>query len=92
MEVVLRGLQFDKCLVYLDGIIVMGKDFETALNNLRAVFLRLRQAGLQLKVSNCLLLQKSVVFLGNRVSDQSVTCDQSKTETIRDWPRPQDKT
>ena len=92
MEVVLRGLQFDKCLVYLDDIIVMGKDFETALNNLRAVFLRLRQAGLQLKVSKCLLLQKSVVFLGHRVSDQGVTCDQSKTETIRDWPRPQDKT
>ena len=39
MEVVLRGLQFDKCLIYLDDIIVMGKNFETALNNLRAVFL-----------------------------------------------------
>ena len=70
----------------------MGKNFETALNNLRAVFLCLRQAVLQLKVSKCLLLQKSVVFLGHRVSEQGVTCDHSKTETIRDWPRPQDKT
>ena len=92
MEVVLRGLQFDKCLIYLDDIIVMGKNFGTALNNLRAVFLCLRQAGLQLKVSKCLLLQKSVVFLGHMVSKQGVTCDHSKTETFRDWPWPQDKT
>ena len=47
MEAVLRGLQFDKCLVYLDDIIVMSKVFETSFNNLRAVFLRLRQAGLR---------------------------------------------
>ena len=50
MEVVIRQLQFDKCLVHLDDIIVFGKDFDTALENLRAVFVRLRQANLKLKV------------------------------------------
>ena len=55
MEVVLKDLQFEKRLVYLDDIIVIGKDLETALENLKSVFLRLRQATLQLKVSKCKL-------------------------------------
>lgn len=46
METVLAGLQWDKCLVYLDDIIVVGKSFEDMLENLGEVFKRLRQAGL----------------------------------------------
>lgn len=38
MEVVLRQIQYDKCLVYLDDIIVLGENFEAALEILRAVF------------------------------------------------------
>ena len=78
MEVVLRQLQSDKCLVYLDDIIVLGKDFDTALENLHAVFSRLRQANLKLKVSKCKLLQKEVVFLGHLVSENGITCDPAK--------------
>ena len=68
METVLRGLQYENCLVYLDDIIVLGGNFDMALQNLRLVFLRLRQANLQLKPSKCKLLQKQVVFLGHLVS------------------------
>ena len=91
MEVVLRGLQYEKCLVYLDDIIVMGKDFKTALENLKSVFLRLRQANLQLKVSKCKLFQKKVVFLGHLVSQDGITCDPEKLQAIESWPQPQDK-
>ena len=92
MEVVLRQLQFDKCLIYLDDIIVLGKNFDTALENLRAVILRLRQANLKLKVSKCQLLQKQVVFLGHLVSDLGITCAPDKVQQIEDWPQPRDKT
>ncbi|MEW8090853.1 MAG: reverse transcriptase family protein, partial [Candidatus Thiodiazotropha endolucinida] len=44
MEIVLRGLQFDKCLVYLDDIIVMGENFDSELENLKLVLLRFREA------------------------------------------------
>lgn len=89
MEVVLRGLQYEKCLVYLDDIIVMGKDFKTALENLKSVFLRLRQANLHLKVSNCKLFQKKVVFLGHLVSQDGITGDPEKLQAIESWPQPQ---
>ncbi|MEW8486027.1 MAG: reverse transcriptase family protein [Candidatus Thiodiazotropha sp.] len=92
MEVVLRQLQFDKCLVYLDDIIVLKKNFDTALENLHAVFSRLRQANLKLKVSKCKLLQKEVVFLGHLVSENGITCDPEKIKEIENWPVPEDKT
>ena len=92
MEIVLRNLQYEKCQVYLDDIIVMGKDFETALENLKSVFLRLRQANLQLKVNKCKLFQKKVVFLGHLVSQEGITCDPEKLQVIKCWPQPKDKT
>jgi hypothetical protein len=39
METVLAGLQWDKCLVYLDDIIVIGNSFENMLENLEKVFI-----------------------------------------------------
>ena len=38
METVLRGLQFETCLIYLDDIIVFGKAFEKMVDNLSKVF------------------------------------------------------
>lgn len=49
METVLRGLQFEMCLIYLDDIIVFGKNFGDMVKNLFLVFNRLECAGLKLK-------------------------------------------
>lgn len=43
MDVVLSGLQWTTCLVYLDDIIVMGRTFEDHLSNLEGVFARIRE-------------------------------------------------
>ena len=53
MDHVLRGLQWEKCLVYLDDIIIFGKTFNETLGNLRCVMKRLKTAGLKLKASKC---------------------------------------
>jgi hypothetical protein len=49
METVLRGLQFETCLIYLDDVIVFGKTFEDIVENLSRVFDRLEMARLKLK-------------------------------------------
>eukprot|EP00731_Ephydatia_muelleri_P029144 Em0020g788a len=49
MSLVLSGLQWSSCLVYLDDIIFMGKTFEEHLKNLDLVFSRIRDAGLKIK-------------------------------------------
>ena len=45
MEFVLVGLQWLTCLVYLDDVIVYGRDFSEHLERLQEVFERLRQTG-----------------------------------------------
>ena len=48
MDLVLCGLTYETCLVYLDDIIVYSKDFQTHLLRLEEVLRRLRQANLKL--------------------------------------------
>ncbi len=68
MELVLRGLHWSVCLIYLDDIIVYSADFPQHLQHLREVFQRFRTTGLKLKPSKCHLASSSVTFLGHRVS------------------------
>ena len=88
LEDVLRGLQWEECLLYMDDIIVPGSSFEKTINRLQNVFQRLRDANLKLKPSKCSFFQKSVEFLGHIVSEQGVHTDPKKTEAISNWPVP----
>ena len=60
MELVLKGLHWKICLIYLDNVIVMGRTFEEELERLKQVFGRLACAGLKLKPKKCFLFQKRV--------------------------------
>jgi hypothetical protein len=53
IELVLRGIQWKTCLIYIDDIIVFGKSYDATLENLRLVLHRLRWANLKLKVPKC---------------------------------------
>jgi len=73
MDVVMSGLHFQVCLVYLDNIIVFSETTEQHLERLETILKRLRSAGLKLKPEKCMLFQKSVSFLGRGV--QEWDCD-----------------
>lgn len=88
METVLSGLQWDICLIYIDDVIVYGKTFEEALENLKRVFTRLREAGLKLKPQKCKLFSKSVSFLGHIISEDGVATDYDKIKVVQQWPIP----
>jgi hypothetical protein len=49
IENVLGNLNWKKCLCFLDDLIIFGADFDTALQNRREVFERLKVANLKLK-------------------------------------------
>ena len=89
MDLVLAGLQWSDCLVYLDDVIIMGRSFEEHLTNLQAVFERLRQAGLKLKPKKCVFFQRKVSYLGHVVSQDGVSADPKKIEKVANWPVPQ---
>jgi predicted aspartyl protease len=88
MENTLSGLQYSTCLIYLDDIIIFASDFQAEMTRIRAVFDRLREAGMMLKAKKCDLFQKEVTYLGHKVSDKGVEADSQKVEAVKNWPVP----
>ena len=92
MENVLRGLPWTVCLIYLDDVIVHAKTIGDEFNRLREVFSRLRSVNLKLNPKKCNLFQREVRYLGHMVTKDGVTVDPAKTDAVRSWPTPKNKT
>ena len=90
MEAVLVGLAREKCVIYLDDILVMGKTFQEHLENLAQVLSRLRQAGLRFKPKKCHLAKRRVCYLGYVVSREGISADPSKVEVVKNFATPID--
>ena len=89
MQTVLQDLTPSTCLVYLDDVIVFGRNSDTLLENVRNVLHRLEQAGLRLQPSKCTFMQRKVAFLGHVIGPEGVHTDPSKVAVVREWPTPQ---
>ena len=92
MELILAGLRFVTCLIYLDDTMVYGKTFLEELERLEEVFVRFESAGLKLKPGKRVLFQKSVAYLGHIVSERGIETDPSKVERVCEWPAPENAT
>ena len=88
MQLVLRGLTWKQVLVYLDDVIVLGKDFPDALANLRMALERFREHSLKLKPRKCDLFHTETEFLGKVVNAKGISVAPSKIEAVKSWPHP----
>ena len=59
IELIFAGLSYEGALVYLDDVIVFGRNFEEYLKRLELVFQCLSENGLKIKGSNCNFFQKA---------------------------------
>ena len=66
MNLVLRGLTWNIVLAFLDDALVLGKDFEDHLTNLRSVFARFREFDLKFKPTKCAFFQRRVESFGRQ--------------------------
>ena len=89
MSQVLRGLHWKRCLVYIDDILVFGHDFESALESLELVLIRVAEYRLQLKSTKCNLFRSSVPFLGHIVGRAGLECDPNKVSAVANLDSPQ---
>ncbi|KAL5961288.1 hypothetical protein TSMEX_010978, partial [Taenia solium] len=67
------------CIIYLDDILVFGRDIQEHNANLKLVLDRLRDAGLTLNPKKCHFLQRSVTFLGHTVSSNGMAVTEDRT-------------
>ncbi|GBM96356.1 Retrovirus-related Pol polyprotein from transposon 297 [Araneus ventricosus] len=89
METVLRGLTREACLVYLDDINIVGRNFEEHLDNLKKVLKKLKEANLKLSPSKCNLFRLEVSYLGRVISANGVKTEPGKVSAVKDWNLPQ---
>ena len=88
MEMVLRGLPWKTCLVYLDDVLIFSRTFDEHLKHLEEVFTRFQGSGLKLNPAKCSLARDHVRFLGHVVSKHGIQPDPKNVESVRDWPTP----
>ena len=92
MDVVLTGLKWKECLVYLDDVLVFSKDWQEHLVHLRHIFERLEEAHITLKLSKCEFAKKEIQFLGHIVREQKILPDDRNVEAVTNFPLPKDIT
>ena len=90
MESVLVGLLRKCCMVYLDDVLIFGKNFAEHLTNMRKVFDKFCLANLKLKPTKCSLAGTEVTYLGYMISWTGISADQQKVEAVQNFPPPDD--
>ena len=92
MECGLAGLQWETLLVNLEDVIVLGIMVKESVDRLEAVLVRLRSAGLKLKLLKCNLFQERVCYLCHVVSSAGIHTNPAKIEAVKDRPTPRTTT
>lgn len=88
MTIAMSGLNYEKCFVYLDDLIIFGRNLHDHNSNLMKVFDRLRQVNLKLNPSKCEFLKKDLLYLGNVITPNGILPDEQKTQVLKDYPTP----
>jgi len=78
-----------KCCVYIDDIIVFGKNKKEHDRNLIDVLARLNQAGIKLSKDKFKFSLQRISFLGHCISIKGIETDPLKVECIKTWKRPE---
>lgn len=90
MNKVLAGLIGKCCMVYVDDILVYSKTEQQHAEHLKAVFQRLRNAGLQLKPSKCHFGLTEIELLGYVVNAEGIQPLKTRVKAIQQLTAPQD--
>ena len=88
MNSVLTGLQGIDCFVYLDDIVIYGRNLEDHEKRLRKVMEVLRKNNLKLQTEKCQFLRREVIYLGHKCSEKGVLPDPEKVKCVEDIPPP----
>lgn len=88
MDNVLRGLQNEVCLVYLDDIIVFSTSLQEHIVNLGKVFSRLRSSNFKIQMDKSEFLKLETPYLGHIISRDGIKPNPDKIKAIKNYPIP----
>ncbi len=76
--------------LFSDDVIICNKDPESHFATLEAVLLKLKEAGLEAKVTKCEFLKAKISFLGHMVDEHGIHTMDDKIMAVKSFPQPQD--
>lgn len=89
MNRVLGPVRFSGATVYIDDVLVYGKNAEEALTRLEEVLQLLDNANLKLNLSKCSFLQNKIEYLGYEISSTGMRPGEAKIRSVSEFPQPQ---
>lgn len=90
MSIAFSGIDPSSAFIYLDDIIVIGISLDHHINNLRKVFQTCKDRNLKLNPDKCEFLKSEIIFLGHKCTKNGILPDDSKFDTIKNYPIPKD--
>jgi transposase InsO family protein len=91
MDLLLAGVKWSSCMVYLDDIICFSRSFRQHLMDLREIFVRVRNAGLKFNLPKCTFAGRELLYLGHMVTRAGIKPDPALISKMQGFPRPTSK-
>ena len=91
MSIAFSGLPPNKAFLYFDDVIVIGCSENHHLRNLEKVFEVFKKHNLKVNPYKCNFFKPEVTFLGHKCTAIGLLPDDSKIDTIKNYPTPNDK-
>lgn len=88
MNHVLGSARFNKATVYIDDLLIYGKNPDEALTRLEEVLQLLTDAKLKLNLSKCSFLQNQINYLGYEISSTGMRPGEAKIRCVAEFPQP----
>ena len=87
MHVVLKMENWTSCLIYLDDVLIFGKDYSEHLKRLELIFEKLSEAGIKLSPDKCNFFKTELQFLGHLITPDGIRRDPAKVSKVQLWPK-----
>ena len=89
LDIILSGVRWKSCLIYLDDVIVFSRTTEDHLRHVDEILTLLRNAGVTLKLNKCAFFQPRVEYLGHVITPGklSVATENTKSFTHATFPK-----
>lgn len=88
MTIAMSGLNYEKCIIYMDDLIIFGKNLIEHNKNLMSVFTRLRKVNLKINPLKCEFLKRQILYLGHVISAEGILPDPEKIRVVERYPTP----
>lgn len=88
MHQVLKSQNWKSCLIYLDDVLVFGKDEKEHFERLYDVLSTIEKAGLKLSPKKCNFMMPQVKYLGHIISKRGISTDPEKIEKVKNFIKP----